>query len=111
MSDFISIEEYKLQNSGKKKRNNEEDLLQIECFAWFKETYPELDKLLIHVANERESKGIYKKDGTFLPIQKFNFAKKGVVAGVSDFLLLIPAYRTDIKPVRIVPYLCIELKS
>ena len=72
------------RKQGKKKKN-EEDELQIACVKWFRETYPDI--LLIHVPNQRKSRGFTKRDGTFVPTEQVRLNAMGVMAGVSDLLL------------------------
>lgn len=53
---------------------NDEDCLHMHCWQWAQKTYPTL--LLFHVANERTA-----------PVQvHVKLKRKGVLAGVADFL-------------------------
>lgn len=66
-----------------------EDELQQKCFFWFWNTFPNLRKLLFHIPN----------GGARNKREAGRFKRMGVVAGVSDFMLL---YNGDAY--------CIELK-
>ena len=72
---------------------NEESKLQQACVKWFRLAYPQYKRLLFHVPN-----GGYRTAATAR-----NMKLEGVVAGVSDLLLLVPSG----------PYhgLCIEMKT
>ena len=65
--------------------NHPETSLQCSCVAWFRLQYPEYSRLLFHVKNEekggRVSGAIYKG--------------AGVVPGVPDLILSIPATSKD----------------
>lgn len=55
-----------------------EDELQQKCFFWFTNTFPHLRKLLFHIPN----------GGARNKREARRFKEMGVVAGVSDFMLL-----------------------
>ena len=95
--DNMNVQEYKamLAQMTKKKRKmrHYESQLQQSCKEWFDLQYPKLQKLLFAVPN-----GGYR-DGFEAKIMK----AEGVVAGVSDMILLIPR--------RGFGSLCIEFKT
>jgi len=72
---------------------NEESKLQRACVEWFRLQYPQYKRLLFHVPN-----GGYRTAATAR-----NMKLEGVVAGVSDLILMMPSQ----------PYhgLCIEMKT
>ena len=73
-----------------------EGRIQAECFAWFWNGFPKYRKLLFHVPNEND-----RSDSNI--IQGAIRKSLGVVAGVSDLILLLKRG----------PYgaLCIEMKD
>jgi hypothetical protein len=73
--------------------NSPEADLQKGCVQWFRLQYREYSNLLFHVPN-----GGYRNK-----TEAAKFKKMGVVAGVSDLLLLLPRHGFGC--------LCIELKS
>lgn len=77
-----------------KQRGSPEGKIQAECVAWFWNTYSEYRGLLFHVPNEgnrnSQSDGVLRK-------------ALGLVAGVSDLILLIPSSKYH--------GLCIEMKT
>jgi hypothetical protein len=87
-----------IQEAGEQKtrraRNQEEARLQAKCFIWCWNEYPETRRLLFHVENE----GTHSN-----AIDGVRRRSMGIVAGVSDLILLIPrgGYHG----------LCIEMKT
>lgn len=78
----------------KGRRRQEESRLQSRCFQWCWNEFPETRRLLFHVENERT-------DGN-----KIDGARRvamGLIAGVSDLILLMPRGRWH--------GLCIEMKT
>lgn len=69
-----------------------EGKLQSECVKWFQYKHPELRKLLFHPAN-----GTKRSIKTAIALKK-----QGVVAGVSDLILLLPNKEFH--------FLCLEMK-
>lgn len=67
-----------------KKRSHSmpEGRIQAECFKWFHNTFPQYRGLLFHVPNEND-----RADSNF--IQGAIRKSLGVVAGVSDLVLLL----------------------
>ena len=65
----------------RKVRRQEESRLQAECYRWCWNTHPITRRLLFHVENERSGSNII--DGA-------RRKAMGLVAGVSDLILLIP---------------------
>lgn len=61
---------------------HEESLIQQQCVAWFRIQYPHLAPLLYHIANEGSTSKAYVGG-----IRK----AEGLVAGVPDLMLNIPA--------------------
>lgn len=83
---LMSIDNYKaIQKAG---RSHEEDDLQMECVRWFNDNYPNL--LLIHVPNQRKSRGFTNKKGKFIPTEAVRLKKMGVISGVADLMLFEP---------------------
>ena len=78
----------------KKQRKQEEAVLQAKCFQWCWNEFPETRRLLFHVENERS-------DGNKL--EGARRVAMGLVAGVSDLILLMPRGRWH--------GLCIEMKT
>lgn len=76
-------------------RSNE-GKIQAECFAWFWNDYPQYRKLLFHIPNEND-----RSDSNI--IQGAIRKSLGVVAGVSDLILLVPR--------GLYHGLCIEMKD
>lgn len=77
-----------------RRRKQNEARLQAQCFQWCWNTFPQTRRLLFHVENERS-------DGN-----KIDGARRvamGLVAGVSDLILLIPRGEYH--------GLCIEMKT
>ena len=77
-----------------RRRKQDEARLQAQCFQWCWNTFPQTRRLLFHVENERS-------DGN-----KIDGARRvamGLVAGVSDLILLIPRGEYH--------GLCIEMKT
>jgi len=72
-----------------------EDKLQFECVKWFRYQYPELKKLLFAVPN----------GGSRNQMEAHKLKMTGVVAGVSDLILLVQKYNCGIGAV------CIEMKA
>ena len=67
-------------------RKQEEGVIQVKCFTWLWNNYPETRGLFFAVVNELEGNipyNIRKKLGA-------NRKARGVVSGVSDSILLIP---------------------
>lgn len=78
----------------KKQRRQEESRLQARCFSWCWNEFPETRRLIFHIENERS-------DGN-----KIDGARRkamGLVAGVSDLILLMPRGKWH--------GLCIEMKT
>lgn len=67
---------------SRRSHRSNEGRIQAECFAWFWNTYPNYRKLLFHVPNEND-----RADSN--PIQGAMRKSLGVVAGVSDLILLL----------------------
>ena len=82
------------QNPTGKKRKQEESLLQARCFQWAWNERPITRRVLFHVENERTGSNII--DGS-------RRRSMGLVAGVSDLILLIARGRWH--------GLCIEMKT
>lgn len=76
-------------------RSNE-GKIQAECYAWFWNNYPQYRKLLFHIPNEND-----RSDSNI--IQGAIRKSLGVVAGVSDLILLVPR--------GLYHGLCIEMKD
>ena len=77
-----------------KQRKQEEAKLQARCFQWCWNEHPETRRLLFHVENERSNSNMI--DGA-------RRVAMGLVAGVSDLILLIPRGEWH--------GLCIEMKT
>lgn len=77
-----------------KHRKQEESKLQAECFKWCWNEHPETRRLLFHIENERANGN--KIDGA-------RRVAMGLVAGVSDLILLMPR--------GVFHGLCIEMKT
>lgn len=67
---------------SKRSHRSNEGRIQAECFAWFWNTYPRYRRLMFHVPNEND-----RADSN--PIQGAMRKSLGVVAGVSDLILLL----------------------
>ena len=76
--------------------HSNEGKIQAECFAWFWNDYPQYRKLLFHIPNEND-----RSDSNI--IQGAIRKSLGVVAGVSDLILLVPR--------GLYHGLCIEMKD
>lgn len=76
--------------------HSNEGKIQAECFAWFWNDYPQYRKLLFHIPNEND-----RSDSNI--IQGAIRKSLGVVAGVSDLILLVP--------MGLYHGLCIEMKD
>lgn len=76
-------------------RSNE-GKIQAECFTWFWNDYPQYRRLLFHIPNEND-----RSDSNI--IQGAIRKSLGVVAGVSDLILLVPR--------GLYHGLCIEMKD
>lgn len=86
--DFI-----KAHTSVRARSKHLEDTLNVACFQWFSLSYPALRGLLFHTPNEgRKGKA-----------EAARLKRMGVVAGVSDLILL--PHKEGVKPI------CIELKT
>lgn len=72
---------------------HEESLIQQSCVKWFRLQYPEYAKLLFAVPN----------GGHRRRVEAAIMQGEGVLAGVSDLILLVPTSRY--------PYLCLETKT
>lgn len=70
-----------------------EAILQSECVRWFRYQYPKMSMLLFHVPN----------GGSRNVIEASNLKAQGVVPGVADLILLVPADGFS--------SLCIEMKA
>ena len=71
----------------KQKHNkHKESDIQRACVKWFKEAYPEYEGLLFAVPNEREGAG---ETALQSKIKGNRRRQMGVVAGVSDTILLV----------------------
>ena len=83
----------RFQQTTKKPHQHTESSLQIECVKWVRATFPHFDKLFLSVPNGGQRNAVTAR------IMK----AEGVVAGVSDLMLLIPnnGYHG----------LCIEMKT
>ena len=69
-------------------RREEEHRLQCQCVAWFRDTYPALSMLFFAIPNggaigQSKSKAEHEKAGA-------KRKAEGVLAGVSDLMLLVP---------------------
>lgn len=82
------------ERQKKRVRRQEEARLQAECYAWAWNERPITRRVLFHVENERTDGN--KVDGA-------RRRAMGLVAGVSDLLLLLPRGRYH--------GLCIEMKT
>lgn len=67
---------------AKRGHSSPEGRIQAECFAWFWNSFPKYRKLLFHVPNEND-----RSDSNI--IQGAIRKSLGVVAGVSDLILLL----------------------
>lgn len=67
---------------NKRGHRSNEGRIQAECFAWFWNEFPQYRRLLFHVPNEND-----RADSN--PIQGAMRKSLGVVAGVSDLILLL----------------------
>lgn len=67
----------------KRGHRSNEGKIQAECFAWFWNEFPQYRKLMFHVPNEND-----RADSSI--IQGAIRKSLGVVAGVSDLILLVP---------------------
>lgn len=72
---------------------HKESEMQIKCVRWFRATYPKLARLLFSVPNGGARRRV---EGAILKAE-------GVMAGVSDLVLLFPSCRHH--------GLCIEMKT
>lgn len=75
-----------IESSGMPQRHrhrSNEGRIQAECFAWFWNEFPQYRKLMFHVPNEND-----RADSSI--IQGAIRKSLGVVAGVSDLILLVP---------------------
>lgn len=84
----------------------EEHQLQCACVRWFAYQYPQYNGLLFAVPN-----GSYRSKATAGRLKA-----EGVVAGVSDLILLVPRCRASITEnnaasIEIKHALCIEMKT
>lgn len=68
-----------------RKYHYKESDLQIQCVKWFGYEYPHLRMLLFHPKNEGSASGRAAR------VQGAIAKAEGVVAGVSDLLLLVPS--------------------
>lgn len=80
----------------KRKHGSPEGKIQAECFTWFWNEYPQYRRLLFHIPNENDRADSNAIQGA---IRK----AMGVVAGVSDLILLVPTKKYH--------GLCIEMKD
>ena len=71
----------------KKFRKSEESRLQTEAFVWLWNTYPETRGLFFTVMNETNPRHMNRKEQVILGAIR---RMRGVVAGVSDGVLLMP---------------------
>jgi hypothetical protein len=62
------------------KPEKSESRLQSDCFLWFHNTFPSQRQMLFHVQNKARN-----------AIEGNKFKAMGVVKGVSDFILILPA--------------------
>ena len=69
------------ERPSRRVRRQRESCLQAQCYAWCWNEHPETRRLLFHVENERSNGD--KVDGA-------RRKAMGLVAGVSDLILLIP---------------------
>lgn len=88
--DFLALEEEK---NKRKRPSDEEHQIQCACIRWFRMEYPELHGALIAVPNGGRRD---KRTGYMLKME-------GVIAGVSDLILMVPDDRGRL--------LLIELKT
>lgn len=84
------------QQPKRRGHRSNEGKIQAECFAWFWNDYPQYRKLLFHIPNEND-----RSDSNI--IQGAIRKSLGVVAGVSDLILLVPK--------GLYHGLCIEMKD
>lgn len=84
------------QQPKRRGHRSNEGKIQAECFAWFWNDYPQYRKLLFHIPNEND-----RSDSNI--IQGAIRKSLGVVAGVSDLILLVPR--------GLYHGLCIEMKD
>lgn len=80
----------------KRKRTASEGKIQAECFRWFWNNHARYRGLMFHVPNEND-----RTDSN--PIQGAIRKSMGVIAGVSDLILLVPTKKYH--------GLCIEMKD
>lgn len=84
------------QQPKRRGHRSNEGKIQAECFAWFWNDYPQYRRLLFHIPNEND-----RSDSNI--IQGAIRKSLGVVAGVSDLILLVPK--------GLYHGLCIEMKD
>lgn len=71
------------EKNGKRSHCSREGKIQSDCVIWFHNSFPAYRGLLFHVPNEND-----RSDSN--PIQGAMRRSLGVVAGVSDLILLVP---------------------
>jgi len=89
------IEKSNQGTKTKRRKNNEEAMLQKACVRWFRCQYPTLAPLLFAVPN-----GGFRNE-----IEAKELARQGVVSGVADLILLKPSKDRQFSA------LCLELKA
>lgn len=75
------------EDKTKQRRVQHEGMLQMACVKWFRLQYPAFSHLLFHPKNESDGATSGKK----IAIN----AATGVVPGVPDLILALPAYQTE----------------
>lgn len=70
------------EQPNKRLHHSREGRIQADCFVWFNNTFPQFRKCLFHVPNEND-----RSDSNI--IQGAIRKSLGIVAGVSDFILLV----------------------
>lgn len=84
-----------------RKNNMEETAIQVACYKWFRNKYIEMFRLLFAVVNENESSKYQSLEEQRISGNRRR--QKGVTAGVSDMILLLPRGGYGC--------LCIEMKA
>jgi len=79
-----------------------EDILQISCIKWFRYQYPGLRKMLFAVPNGGKRESRINQYGNRYSPEAQKLERMGVIAGVSDLILLTPRHGFGA--------LCIEMK-
>jgi len=67
-----------------------EDKLQSECVRWFRYQFPDLSKMLFAVPNGGKRESRINQYGKRYSPEAQKLERMGVIAGVSDLILLTP---------------------